>query len=329
VRRREFITLLGGAAAAWPLAARAQQPERVRRVGVLMGYSESDPEPHRWIEALLQGLQQQGWIEGRTIGIEYRWATGNVERMRSQAEELAALKPDVILVASSPALAAMTQATPSIPVVFVNVADPLEQGFIENLARPGGNISGFTAFEPSIAGKWIETLKLISPTLANVAAVYNPQTSPYFPLFYRFLEIAAAQLNVKPIAIPVQDAASMQLAIDGLAQPNAGLVVVPSAFMAIHRDLIITLAARKRLPAIYGWNYFATSGGLVSYGFDPADPFRRASSYIDKILKGAKPGDLPVQNPTRFYLVVNMKTAKALGLDVPPSLLARADEVIE
>jgi putative tryptophan/tyrosine transport system substrate-binding protein len=330
MNRRAFVTLLGGAAA-WPLAARAQQQaDRMRPIGVLMGYSESDPESQRWVRAFEQGLQQKGWSKDTTIAVDYRWAMGDLDRMRAYAAELVSLKPDVILAASSPAVAAMRQQTASVPIVFVNVADPIGQGFVRSLARPDGNITGFAALESSTLGKSVEILKAISPSLLHAVILFNPATAPYFPDFYRAIEMAASQLAVKPIATPVQDAAAIERAINAV-EPVAmtGLIVFPSAFMTIHRDLIISSAARKRLPAIYGYAYYVASGGLVSYGIDARDLFVRASFYVDRILRGAKPAELPVQQPTKFELVINMKTAKELGLDIPLNLQQIADEVIE
>ena len=250
--------------------------------------------------------------------------------MGSYAADLMAHSPDVIVAAATPALAAVWRETRSVPIVFVNVADPIGQGFVAGMAHPGGNVTGFTSFEFSTGGKWVEVLKEISPSLVRIVVIYHPATAPYFPLFFRSIEAAAPSFAVKPIVTPVYDAAEIERVIATAAQePNSGLIVVPSAFMTTHRELIIGAAARDRLPAVYGYSYYAASGGLVSYGFDVRDLFRRAASYVDRILKGAKPGDLPVQAPNTFQLVINLRTAKALGLDVPPTLLVRADEVIE
>jgi putative tryptophan/tyrosine transport system substrate-binding protein len=329
MRRREFITLLGGAAA-WPLAARAQQQSRMRRIGVLMAYAEDDLEAQSWIRALLQGLKEHGWIDGSTIRLDCRWARGNLKPMGSNAAELMALNPDLIVAAATPALEAVSQETRSVPIVFVNVADPIGQGFVAGMAHPGGNITGFTSFEFSMGGKWVEVLKEISPSLVRIVVTYNPATAPYFPLFFQWIETAATSFAVKLIVTPVHDATEIERVIATAAdESNSSLIVVPSAFMTIHRELIIRAAARHRLPAIYGYGYYAASGGLVSYGFDVRDLFRRAASYVDRILKGAKPADLPVQTPTTYQLVINLRTAKALGLEIPPALIARADEVIE
>jgi putative tryptophan/tyrosine transport system substrate-binding protein len=332
MRRREFITLLGGAAssAAWPLAAEAQQQSRMRRIGVLMAYAEDDLEAQAWIRALLQGLKEHGWIDGSTASFDYRWARGNLKPMGPYAAELMALNPDLIVAAATPALEAVWRETRSVPIVFVNVADPIGPGFVAGMAHPGGNVTGFTSFEFSMGGKWVEVLKEISPSLVRIVVTYNPATAPYFPLFFRWIETAAPSFAVKLIVTPVHDAAEIEHVIATAAhESNSSLIVVPSAFMTTHRELIIGAAARHRLPAIYGYGYYAASGGLVSYGFDVRDLFRRAASYVDRILKGAKPADLPVQAPTTYQLVINLRTAKALGLTVPETLLARADEVIE
>src|SRR5262249_17113270 len=301
-----------GGVAAWPLAARAQpQADRMRLIGVLMGYAENDLEARGWIKAFVQGLKALDRVEGNNIRIEYRWATGDIEQMRSDAFDLVGLRPDVILSGSTPALTAVTRESRSVPIVFVNVADPVDQGFVSSLARPGGNVTGFTSLEFSMGGKWIEALKEISS-------------------FMRSIEPSASSLAVRLVLAPVHDAADIERAI-GVAtnETNSGLVVWPSAFATIHRDLIIGLAARHRLPSVYGFSYYAASGGLIAYGIDVRDMYARAARYVDRILKGENPGDLPIQAPTKFELVINLKTAKAIGLEVPPTLLARADEVIE
>jgi ABC-type uncharacterized transport system substrate-binding protein len=330
VNRRNLITLLGGAAVAHPITGHTQQGAKVARVGVLMGYAESDAEAAAWIAVFLQGLKQRGWIEGRNVQFDYRWAGGNVERMQSYAAELAGSSPDLILVGSTPALAALWRRTRTIPIVFVNVADPVEQGFILSLARPGGNITGFTSLEFSMGAKWLETLKEISPSLARVTLLYHPETAPYFTSFLPSIEAAASSLSVKALPSPVRSASEIEPAIKAATdQSSSGLVVVPSAFATIHRLAIITQAAQFRLPAVYGFGYYAASGGLIAYGIDVLDMYRRAAAYVDRILNGANVGDLPVQAPNKFQLVINLKTAKALGLEVPSTLLARADEVIE
>jgi putative ABC transport system substrate-binding protein len=319
MKRREFITLLGGAAVTWPAVARAQQSDQMRRIGVLMGYAENDLEAKAWITGFVEELQKLGWIEGSNVRIEYRWATGSVERLRSYAAELLSLKSDVILAGSTPALAAIFLQTRSVPVVFANVADPIGQGFISNLAHPDGNVTGFTSLEFSIGGKWIEALKEISPSLTQAALMFNPETAPYFPSFLRPIETAASSFGVKTIITPVHDADDIERAVSTFAHElNGGIVVVPSAFVTIYRKLIFEQVARYRLPAIYGFSYYAYNGGLISYGINVRDMYIRAASYIDRILKGAKPAELPVQAPTKFELVINLKTAKALGLTVPP-----------
>jgi len=329
LKRREFITLLGGAAAAWPLAAWAQQAGKVARVGVLMGYAGSDTEAEAWIAIFLQGLKQLGWIEGRNVQFDYRWAGGNVERMQSDSAELVELNPDLVLVGSTPALAALWRQTRTIPIVFVNVADPVGQGFISSLAHPGGNVTGFTSLEFSMGAKWVEMLKEISPSLARVTLLYNPETAPYFTSFLPSIEAAASSLSVKTLPSPVHSAAEIEPAIKAVANQSSGLIVVPSVFATIHRLTIIAQAAQLRLPAVYGFGYYAASGGLIAYGIDVLDMYRRAAAYVDRILNGTNAADLPVQAPNKFQLVINLKTAKALGLDVPTTLLARADEVIE
>jgi putative tryptophan/tyrosine transport system substrate-binding protein len=329
VGRRKFITLIGGAAV-WPFAARAQQAESVRHIGVLMGYAENDLEAKSWITGLVEGLKKLGWMEGGNVHIEYRWASGNVERLRSFTTELLGRKPDLILAGSTPALAAVHQQTSTIPIVFANVADPIGQGFVSSLAHPNGNITGFTSLEFSIAAKWIEILKEILPSLTHAALMFNPETAPYFPSFLGPIETAASSLAVKTIITPVNDAADVERAVSTFAHElNGGIIVVPSAFVTIHRQLIFEQLARYRLPAVYGFSYYAYSGGLISYGINVRDMYIRAASYIDRILKGEKPVELPIQAPTKFELVINLKTAKDLGLTVPPTLLNRADEVIE
>jgi putative ABC transport system substrate-binding protein len=328
MNRREFMTLLGGTAAAWPLVARAQQSGRVRRIGALMGIAENDPESQARITAFLQRLQELGWTEGHNVRIDYRFAGGDTRRMRAYAAELVGLAPDVILVQSNDGLAALRQETRTVPIVFAVVADPVGSGFVESLARPGGNITGFTIFEPSLGGKWLQALKEIAPGVTRVAAILHPETTANVE-FLRAAEAAASSFGVTLTAAGVHDAAEIERAVTAFAtEPNGGLVV-PHPVTAAHRDLIIGLAARHRLPAVYSFRFFATAGGLMAYGNDAVDLFRRAASYVDRILKGEKPGELPVQAPTKFELVINLKTANALGLTVPPNLVARADEVIE
>jgi len=329
IGRREFIAVLGGATA-WPLSARAQQPERMRRIGVLMTPAENDPDARSGVEVFRQGLHELGWSEGRNLQIDYRWGGGDVGRIKVFAKELVDLSPDVIVGHSTPSVVALRQETRSIPIVFLTVTDPVGQGFVASLAHPGGNITGFQVFEFSLGTKWMETLKQIAPSLGRVATIFNPETAPYYPLYLRTIEKAASSFAVELIAVEVHDDAEIERAISTLArEPGGGLIVFPDTFNAVHRRTIIALVERYRLPAIYYFRYFATEGGLISYGPDEIDLFRRTATYVDLILKGAKPSDLPVQQPTKFELVINLKTAKALGLTIPPSVLAIADEVIE
>jgi putative ABC transport system substrate-binding protein len=328
--RREFVALLGGAAVACPLTAWAQQS--VRHVGVLMGATaDSDPGAGPRAAAINQTLQQLGWTEGRNIRFSYLWAAGDPSRMRTYAAELARVSPDVILAAGAAAVAELIRQTAIIPIVFAVVADPVALGFVPSLAHPGGNITGFTNFEPSMMGKWVEMLKEITPAITQVAILFNPDNAAvYVSLFLRPFEAAAAQLAVKPIALPVRDEAEIDNVLNELAHgPRSGVAVMPDAFTSAHSKVIASIAARYRLPAVYPYRYYAAAGGLMSYGVDVIDIYRRSAAYVDRILRGAKPGDLPIQQPTKFELVINAKTAKALGLDVPPTLLARADEVIE
>jgi putative tryptophan/tyrosine transport system substrate-binding protein len=329
IRRRDVMVLLGGAAAAWPLAARAQQREKMRRVGVLMGMTADDPESQVRLAAFAQGLQQLGWSVGQNLQIDYRWGGGNAELMRKNATELIALAPDIILAHSSTALTPLLQATRTIPIVFTTVADPVGAGYVDSLARPGGNVTGFSNFEYTIGGKWLELLKEIAPRVTRVA-VFRESAIAAGPGQFGAIQAAAPAIGVEVLPIDVRNADEIERAVTPFAQSsNNGLIVTASPGSALHRDLIITLAARHKLPAVYPYRYVVAAGGLLSYGPDFADQFRRAASYIDRILKGEKPADLPVQAPTKYELVINLKTAKALGLEVPPLLLARADEVIE
>jgi putative tryptophan/tyrosine transport system substrate-binding protein len=330
MKRREFIAGLGSAAA-WPLVARGQQGERVRRIGVLMEPPEDDPEGKLHLSAFTQGLQELGWTKGRNLRIDVRWAAGSVERMRMFAKELVDLQPDVILARGTPATAAFQRETRTIPIVFAAVGDPVGSGFVAGLPRPGGNITGFGDAEQAISGKWLELLMEIAPGIKRAAIMFNPDVAPgggsyYMPAF----EAAARSLKVEPIAAPVHNDAEIESVMTSLGrEPNGGLVVIPDGFVLVHRAAIILLAARNNLPAVYWDNVFARDGGLLGYGPDRVDIFRRSASYVDRILRGAKPAELPVQLPTKFELVINLKTAKVLGLTVPPSILARADEVIE
>jgi putative tryptophan/tyrosine transport system substrate-binding protein len=330
MRRREFITLVAGAAAAWPLAARAQHSgERVRRITALMSMTADDPEAQPRVAAFESGLRELGWLDGRNLRIEYRWVSDG-DLLRRNAAELARVPPDLILATSTPVMAALQEQGLSVPIMFVQVTDPVGQGLVPNLARPGGHITGFTNFEFSIGTKWLEVLKQIAPRVTRVALTYNPETAPYADLFQRPVEAAAPGFTVMPMTIAARSAPELERAFDAFARtPNGGLLVLPDVTNLIHRDQIIALAARHRLPAVYPYRYYAASGGLLSYGSEQADVFRRAASYVDRIFKGTSPGELPVQAPTKYELVINLKTANALGLEVPPTLIARADEVIE
>jgi putative tryptophan/tyrosine transport system substrate-binding protein len=323
MRRREFVTLIG-VAAAWPIAAHAQRGERMRRIGVLTINAEDDPEYRASIAQFVQGLASFGWTEERNIQIDRRYAAGDVERMRVFAKEL-------LFTSSTPASVALWRETKSIPTVFAQVSDPIGEGFVASLARPGGHMTGLTNFEPSLGGKWLEILREIAPAVSRVALLFNPQTSPGGGSYYsRPIEAAAAALGMQPITMPVHAVDDVEPAVKSFARdPNGGLLVLSDGFSVVNRKVIIGSAAQHRLPAIYFFRFFVTDGGLVSYGVDRSESFRRAAAYVDRILRGAKPSDLPVEAPTKFELVVNVKTAKALGLEVPPSLLARADEVIE
>jgi len=331
VKRREFITLLGGAAVAWPTAARAQQPERMKRIGVLMGYPESDSEAQTKIAAFQDGLQKLGWTEGRNTRIDTRWATpADAESMERFAKELVALQPDLILSSTTPTTAALLQQTRAIPIVFATVADPVGSGFVASFPRPGGNVTGFVVFEASLAGKWLDLLKEIAPRVNRIAFLFNPATATYAEFYLNPFKAAAASFAVEAIAAPVRDRSELESVVSAQArEPNGGLIVMPDSFTDLHRAEITSLAARYRLPAVYPRRIFTEVGGLLSYGIDQLDNLRLAATYADRILKGEKPADLPVQAPTRYELVINLKTAKALGIDVPVHLQQRADEVIE
>ena len=326
MKRREFMILLGSAAA-WPLAASAQQPDRVRRVGVLMGISD-DPEGQARVAVFRQALAALGWTEGRNVQFIYRWNAGDVVHARQFAKELLDLRSDVILANSTPIAVAVRDITRTIPTVFVQVSDPVTAGVVQSLARPGSNLTGFTNFEPSIASKWLELVKRVAPKITRVAYLFNPNTAPLF--YARAVETAAPLLSVKPFAAEVHNTAEMEGVIEQVARESASaLLVLPDLFTATNRQSIIALAAHHRLPAVYPFRYFVASGGLMSYGIEMLDTYRQAASYVDRILKGERPSDLPVQQPTKFEFVINLKTAKALSLEIPPTLLARADEVIE
>jgi putative ABC transport system substrate-binding protein len=325
-RRREFITLLGGAAAC-PLAARAQQPQKMRRIGVLMNLAADDPEALSRITAFVQGLQQLGWTEGRNMRIDTRWGAGDAARFHRYAEELLALVPDVVLASGTPAIQALQQATRTVPIVFASVGDPVGMGLVASLARPGGNVTGFTPMEFGFGAKWLELLKEIAPRVTRVAVLRDLTIGP---AQLSAIQAVAPSFGVELSTVGVREASEIERAIAAFARSsNAGMIVTASTSAAVHRELIVALAARHRLPAVYSFRYYATRGGLISYGPDTTDPFRHAAGYVDRILKGEKPGDLPVHQPTKYQLVINLKTAKALGIEMPASVLARADEVIE
>jgi ABC-type uncharacterized transport system substrate-binding protein len=329
MKRRVFITLIGGAAAAWPHAARAQQVERMPRIGVLLNLAENDPEGKARLGAFLQGLQQLGWTIGRNVQIEYRWGAGDPDRTRGYAAELAALAPDVILATGSAALGQLLQATRTVPIVFTQTLDPVGGGFVDSLARPGGNATGFLTFEYSLSGKWLELLKQIIPGMTR-AAVLRDAADPAGTAQFGAIQSVAPSFGVELSPVNVRDAGEIERAVTAFARSsNGGLIVVAGGLVIVHRELIIALAARHRLPAVYFNRIYVTGGGLISYGPENFDQYRRAAGYVDRILKGEKPADLPVQAPTKYELLINLKTAKALGLTVPPTLLARADEVIE
>ena len=328
MRRRAFMSLLG-AAAAWPLAARAQQSERIRRIGVLMSVAAEDPEGPARTAAFAHGLQQLGWSVGGNMRIDYRWGAGDGDRIRRYAAELIALAPDVILATGSATLGPLLQATRTVPIVFVHVPDPVGAGFVDSLPRPGGNATGFTLFEYVTSGKWLELLKEIAPRTTRAAVIRDPAI-PSGIGQWGAIQTAAPSVGVEISPVNVRDVGEIERAVTAFAHSsNGGIIVTGSALTQVHRDLIVRLAARHKLPAVYFERFFVTGGGLVSYGADMIDQFRRAAGYVDRILKGEKPADMPVQAPTKYELVINLKTAKALGLDVPPSLLATADEVIE
>jgi putative tryptophan/tyrosine transport system substrate-binding protein len=328
VTRRAFITLLGGVGA-WPLASRAQQPERMRRIGVLMNLAADDQEGQARITAFAQGLQEMGWTIGRNMRIEYRWGGGNAGRIREYAAELVALAPDVILAPVTSTVAPLLQVTRTVPIVFANVTDPVSAGFVASLARPGGNATGFMVFEYGMSAKWLELLKQIAPSVKQ-AAVIRDSTQGSGSSQVGAIQAVAPSLGVEVSLIDASDPSEIEHGITAFAHgSNGGLIVLTSGLATVHRQSIITLAARHRLPAIYPYRFYVASGGLISYGPDLIDPYRRAADYVDRILKGEKPADLPVQAPTKYELVINLKTAKALGLDVPVTLLARATEVIE
>src|SRR5215211_5116299 len=329
IERRKFLATLGGAAVAWPLVARAQQGERARRIGVLMNLAADDAEGQARIAAFLQGLQQLGWTDGGNVRIDYRWAAGDAGRFQRYAEELLALAPDVILAAAAPSVQALQRATRTVPIVFANVSDPVASGFVQSLARPGGNTTGFMQFEFGLSGKWLELLKQVAPDVTRAAVLRDPDVGTGTTQF-AVIQAMAPLLRVEVNPINVRDPSEIRRAVEAFARsPNGDLIVTASGLAVRHHDLITMLAARHRLPAVYFNRSFVAAGGLISYGTDQIDQYRRAARYVDRILKGEKPADLPVQAPTKYETVINLKSAKALGLEVPSAVLARADEVIE
>jgi putative tryptophan/tyrosine transport system substrate-binding protein len=329
MRRRDFITLVGGTAAAWPLEARAQQSEQMRRIGVLMSTAADDPEGKARFTAFREGLQQSGWDDGRNAQIETRWSGGKADDVRRYAAELVALAPDVILASGGAVVGPLLQATRTVPIVFTQTPDPVAAGFVASLARPGGNATGFTQVEYGMATKWLELLKEIAPGVTRVAVLRDPAVPEGIGQFAVIQSVAPA-LRVEVSPVDIRNAGEIERAVTEFARSaNGGLILTSSALANVHRDLIIRLASKFRLPAVYSFRFFASAGGLAAYGSDSIDPHRLAAGYVDRILRGEKPADLPVQQPTKFELIINLKTAKALGLTVPPTLLATADEVIE
>ena len=329
MRRREFIMALS-AAATWPRVVRAQPANGMPRVAVLHSLAESDAEAQSWVKAFIEGCAALGWSDGRNVQIDVRWAGGEVKEIQRLARELLDQHPDVVLAVTTPSVNAIRRLNNDTPMVFTLVTDPVAQGLVETLIRPGRSITGFTIFEPEIGSKWMQVLKEIAPETKHVAVIFNPDTAPYYRLYMSSIEAAGAYFAVKAVEAPVRSRADIEVAISTLAREPAGaLISMSDTFPSVHRDLIIMLTANYRLPAVYPFRFHATDGGLISYGVDLGDMHRRAASYVDRILKGAKPADMPVQLPTKYELVINLKTAKALGLEVPPTLIARADEVIE
>jgi putative ABC transport system substrate-binding protein len=331
MRRREFIGLVGGAAAAWPLATQAQQAERVRRIGVMGSLAPDDPDVLQRMAVFRAALAELGWAEGKNIQIDPRWAGGDLGHIRESAKALVRWSPDVVAAQSTPVTAALRDETDTIPIVFVQVADPIGNGFIVNLAKPGANLTGFTNFESSMAGKWLELLKDVSPAIARVGVLFNPDEGPGLAQYFlSSIEAAAASYGVVTVSLEARDPGEIERVIGAFGVvPNRGAVVLPTALNAVHREHIATLMARQRVPAVYGFRYFVTSGGLMSYGVETVAIWRHVAGYVDRILRGAKPAELPVQAPTNFELVINLNAAKKLGLTIPPSLLSRANEVIE
>jgi putative ABC transport system substrate-binding protein len=332
MRRREFIGLVGVATMARPIVARAQQASRMRRIGLLTTFSDSDALAEGWLTAFRKGLDELGWRDGHNVQIDYRRAAGDAERLAAFAKDLVTLQPDVVFAVTTPAVASLLRETHTLPIVFAQVSDPVGSGFAASLARPGGNVTGFTNIniEASIGGKWLELVTQIAPAVRRVIMIYNPPTAPFANYYLRPFEAAGTAQGVQARPAAVDSDTEIENTLDSLArEPGGGFVVLPDTFTGIHRDQIVSLAAHYRLPAVYPFRWFAEIGGLLSYGIDSDDMFRRAASYVDRILKGEKPAELPVQAPTKFEMVINLKTAKALGIGVPPMLLATADEVIE
>jgi len=330
MRRRDFVKGIAGSAIGWPLAASAQQRDQMRRIGVLMTRKADDPEGQKQLAALRQGLLELGWSEDKTLHIETRWTIADAAEALRFAQELIGLKSEVLVAQGTPSLVAARQVTSTIPIVFVSVADPVGQGFVPSLARPGGNITGFSAEEAGIGGKWLELLKELAPRVMRIAVIYNPETAPYGPMFFPVMQTAALRLAVALLISPVHTGADVErVIVESGREPGCGLIVVPDNFMSAQRQQIIALAAMHRVPAMYPLRFFVPDGGLIAYGFDRVDMFHRAAEYVNRILGGASPLELPVQQPTKFELAINLKTAKALGLSVPSSMLLSADEVIE
>jgi putative ABC transport system substrate-binding protein len=331
MKRRDFITLVGGAAVMWPLATRAQQPDRMRRIGVLMAFDENDPDPKSWLSGFMKALAELGWTDGRNLSMNVRWAAGNADRMRMFAKELVDLQPDLILANSTPVTASLQRQTQTIPIVFVAVSDPVGSGFVAGLARPGGNITGFADAEPAMMGKWLELLTAIAPGVKRIAAMFNPDTAAGGGSFFLPpLEAAARLLKIEVITARVHSDAEIEQTISSIGhQPGGGLVVMPDGFMVVHRSAVISQAARNNVPAVYWQSIFAKDGGLLSYGPDYLDLFRRAALYVDRILHGTNPSELAVQLPVKFSMAININTAKGLGLVVPQPVLLVADQVIE
>jgi putative ABC transport system substrate-binding protein len=328
MRRREFVTLLGGSAV-WPLAARAQQPERMRRIGVLMAYREGDPEGLQRVTAFRDGLRESGWSDGQNARIDIRWLGGDPARVKVLVREIVDQSPDVIVVNGSPALAALRETTNSIPIVFVVITNPVGAGFVQNMSRPGGNITGFSTFEPDIGGKWLEVLKEVAPSLGHVGVLMDPEERGFLNLWLA-IETLGPTFGIQAVALHARDAAGIHGVVENFAKGgNGGLIVLPTPINSVERERIFKLATQHRLPVIYPFAFHARSGGLIAYGFDALDLFKRAGPYVSRILNGEKAGELPVQQPTKFELIVNLKAAKAINLSIPQSLLARADEIIE